>query len=54
MAGDPPKLDQAKLAKMQQSVRTGEFSFFEEDMFLLTRWILPIKTAGLIFEILII
>ncbi|MCJ1260430.1 Nascent polypeptide-associated complex subunit beta [Lobaria immixta] len=23
MAGDPPKLDQAKLAKMQQSVRTG-------------------------------
>lgn len=25
MAGDPPKLDQAKLAKMQQSVRIGEF-----------------------------
>lgn len=25
MAGDTPKLDQAKLAKMQQFVRTGEF-----------------------------
>lgn len=25
MAGDAPKLDQAKLARMQQSVRIGEF-----------------------------
>lgn len=28
MAGDAPKLDQAKLAKMQQSVRIGEFVMF--------------------------
>lgn len=28
MAGNAPKLDQAKLARMQQSVRIGEFVMF--------------------------
>lgn len=28
MAGDAPKLDQVKLARMQQSVRIGEFVMF--------------------------